>query len=150
MRGRRPSPPHLRIVKGTERAGRTATPVPRASGGQPVAPAHLTPSQRALWNEALKNAAPGQLRASDSGVLAAWCVHTDLGRIARQMLGTELVIESPTGVLKQHPCLSIINQQAALAMRAADALGFSPASRPRLNLAPRDAAPYDDEFFPRR
>lgn len=145
MRGRKPSPPRLRLVTGT--AGRGIKPPdPPVTGELRNPPKWLTPAQVVLWNDVIRNAAPGHLRLTDTAILTVYIIAIDLGRQAQALIGDDLTIESPSGVLKPHPAIAIVNAQAAIALRAAVELGFTPASRSRITIAPEQVQA--DEFFP--
>jgi P27 family predicted phage terminase small subunit len=69
-------------------------------------------------------------------VLIVWVVAQSLHRNATEQVEKfGLVIKSPVkGEPMQNPFLSIINRQAVIMLRAADHLGFTPASRSKIQL----------------
>ena len=124
--------------------GRKAV-APQATGALGAAPAHLTPTQAALWHYHVRHAAPEQLPAMTGGLLTAFVVAVDMHRQAAELIGGELVVESISGALKPHPTLAIPNAQAAIMLRAGAELGFTPASRSRVTVTPEPGP--TDEFF---
>jgi phage terminase small subunit len=143
-RGRKPKPTALHALHGdpSHLRGKVAT----RQKMEPAEPSTLEPpddftaEQRAEWDEAIAHAPPGILRRIDAGALRVWVIASDLHRQARKELaiGGLLVEGKPSGYL------SILNRQAALMLRAAEQLGFTPVSRPRLANAPMplpDAVP---------
>lgn len=142
-RGRKPKPTLLHERHGTTNATRHAA---RLSGEpiaetdiQDTAPNWMTDSQKEGWRYAMQHAPKGLLRAIDRGMLAIWVEAEDRHRIAMIKQaeidhGSQLPLLSKTkeGNIIQSPYLGIINRAAALMIKAASELGFSPAARPRL------------------
>ncbi len=146
MVGRKPKPTVLHDLHGDpshlrrKMAARRVVEPPVADASGFAAPPDMTESQRAIWDDAIASAPPGILKRIDTSVLRAWVVAYDLHRqaSAQQALTTILVPASrdpekaETSALVQSPLLAVINRQGVMLMRAAEQLGFSPTSRPRL------------------
>lgn len=145
-RGRKPKPTQLKLVTGNpgKRPLNLREPMPIGDLGAP--PSWLTDSQRQAWDYALASAPPGLLKRLDQSVLVAWVVACDLHRQANEALaGGRLLIRSPQGHPAPSPYVSIINKQAVVMIRAASEMGFTPASRSRVEI---DDAPFGgSEFF---
>ena len=136
MRGRKPIPTYLKILRGNpgKRALNHDEPVPVGNLIDP--PDWMSEAQKAGWNYAIENAPLGLLRKLDCSVLTTWVVAEDLHRKATQQLERSgLLVKSPNaGVPIQSPFLPIVNKQASLMIKAAEQLGFTPASRSRIQL----------------
>lgn len=143
MRGRKPKPTYLRALDG----GAARRPLDRADEPRPAGdlfdpPPELSPRQQAIWRHAIAHAPPGMLTKLDQSVFLSWVVAVDTLELARQKV-TELglLVKTRDGNTMQNPYLSIQNKQAAIVMKAAAELGFSPTARTRVKVpkqAPRD------------
>ena len=142
MRGRKSTPTALRILHGNPRqkAIPKGEPMPATRLVDP--PAWFSEGQRDVWAEALRRAPPGMLRRIDGNALAAWTVSCDLFRLASILQATlPLLVKAPiTGAAIQSPLLAIINRQSVIMAKWASELGFTPVSRPRINIS---AAPIE-------
>lgn len=145
MRGRKPKPTFLRVVEGNPGRRPLNKREPKPSRDLAAAPADLTDTQKLIWNDAIASAPAGLLKQLDQSVLRVWVVACDIHvRATMALEKTGLVTLSPDrGVEMQSPYLAIVNKQAAIMMKAAAELGFSPSSRSRVTVAPDAEA---DEF----
>jgi P27 family predicted phage terminase small subunit len=142
MRGRKPIPTSLHIFRGTYRAtrhgkGRAAEPV--APGDLPVEPPEgLTESQAAIWCHVMATAPQGILKAIDLHVLLGFVTAADQHEIALQQLarleaeGHDPLVVQRNGVAVESAYVTIAHKAHLRLLRAAEQLGFSPSSRPRL------------------
>jgi P27 family predicted phage terminase small subunit len=163
MRGRKPTPTKLALLRGKPSHGRKINenePVPLGELDAP--PDWLTDAQKDAWAYALSHAPPGLLRKLDRGMLAVWVVAEDTHRQASEKLQQTGLLTKFEGVPVpvQSPFLSMVNKQAMIMMKAAGEMGFSPASRarvyaaaqtgaaPRPNTAAIDAQDKPDAFMP--
>lgn len=139
MRGRKPKPTHLRLLQGNP-GHRSLNPrEPRPQGDLTDAPGWFTESQRNGWNYAIAHAPAGLLKRLDRSVLTAWVVAEDLHRQAAEQLARfGMLMRAQSGELYPSPYLSIVNKQASIMLKGASELGFTPAARPRIQLAPED------------
>ena len=105
----------------------------------------MSESQKTGWNYAIENAPRGLLKKLDRSVLVAWVVAEDLHLNAASMVEKYgLLTKAPnTGLPIQSPYLPIVNKQAQILLKAAEQLGFSPASRSRVQVI--DSVP-DEEY----
>lgn len=147
MRGRKPVPTHLRVIRGNpgKRAMNQNEPMPTGDLLDP--PEWMNESQKAGWNYAVENAPRGLLKKLDRSVLVAWAVAEDLHQQASLMLEKYgMLTKAPnTGLPIQSPYLPIVNKQAAIMLKAAEQLGFSPVSRSRVQLV-GEVIPEDDRW----
>jgi P27 family predicted phage terminase small subunit len=104
-------------------------------------PHWLTDEQQASWRYALAHAPCGLLKSFDRGALVIWCAaearHRD-AVMAQQRLdaGREWPMLQPgkDGRPQISPYIKIVERSALITLRAAEALGFTPASRRRIQL----------------
>ena len=135
MRGRKPTPTHLKQLRGNP--GKRALPKnePVAQGILAEPPSWLPEHAKEGWRYALEHAPAGLLRRIDAGVLAVWVVAESLHRQATEKQdAVGGLVYKPKGseVHLQSPYLAIINKQAMIMLKAASELGFSPVARPRI------------------
>jgi P27 family predicted phage terminase small subunit len=136
MPGPKPKPTHLKIIEGNRGHRKLNRNEPIPEGDLRDAPSWLTTEQRAGYRYAVRHAPAGLLKKLDRSVLIVWVVAQSLHRNATEQVEKfGLVIKSPVkGEPMQNPFLSIINRQAVIMLRAADHLGFTPASRSKIQL----------------
>jgi len=149
MPGPPKKPTALKLVAGNpgKRALNKLEPKPR--GNLYDAPDWLTDTQRVGWAYAIESAPFGLLKRIDRSTLVAWVVAEDLHRQAAEKLnGGAMLIKTPNGMPVQSPYLSILNKQAMIMLKAASEMGFTPASRSRVEVLD-DAQDQDpaDRFF---
>jgi len=100
-------------------------------------PEWLTESQKAGWQYVIDRAPKGLLKKIDSALLTIWVIAEDIHREAAEKLRLEgLARKAVNGFPMQSLYLGILNQQAGIMMKASSALGFSPASREKLDIEP--------------
>lgn len=127
----------LKLVEGRHYRLNRQEPVP--SGDLFDAPLHFDKRQKEVWKTVLKDAPRGLLKRLDAGVLICWVVAFCLHEEAVQKLhSSPKIIKSPNGLPVQSPWLQILNKQAALLVRLASELGFSPAARARVSVDEAD------------
>lgn len=141
--GRPSKPTALHKLHGTARADRNSRPdEPQPVGELRDPPDWLNESQRAGWQYAIEHSPPGLLKMLDRGALALWVEAEDRHRIAsmtQSLLNKNstapFLIKGPDGMMMS-PYVDIIDRAAKIMFRAIQELGFSPASRPRIHVAP--------------
>jgi P27 family predicted phage terminase small subunit len=111
-------------------------------------PDWLTDDQQACWRYAMTHAPRGLLKAIDRGPLVGWCVAESRHRTAamaqaRIDQGKDWPLLQPgkDGRPVISPYVTIMERAELIMLRHADALGFSPASRPRISLVPGASPP---------
>lgn len=148
--GRKPKPSHIKLVGGN--AGKRAMNKnePKPKGNLKDAPDWLTPSQVEIWDEAIRSAPYGLLKLLDASVFVTWVVASDLHKQASRKLNEGvMLIKTPNGMPVQSPYISILNKQAAIMMKAASEMGFTPSSRSRVEIDKGEQEEAADEFFDR-
>jgi P27 family predicted phage terminase small subunit len=137
MRGRKPKPTYLRVLDGNAGKRPTSDDEPQPVGDleAKAPPAWLSQDQKRGWAYAMEHAPPGLLKRLDQSVLSVWVcaesIHADAAQKVAQ-LGS--LLKGKTGTPYQNPYLAIMNKQAALMMKAASELGFTPSSRSRVKI----------------
>ena len=80
MKGRKPVPTHLKVIRGNPGKRKLNKNEPLPIGDLVDAPEWMAESQRQNWNYAVENAPKGLLKKLDRSVLVAWTVAEDLHR----------------------------------------------------------------------
>jgi P27 family predicted phage terminase small subunit len=149
-RGCKPTvPTALKRLRGTVEASRENKFEPQAEMDLTSEPPHwFTDEQQASYRYAMTHAPRGLLKAIDRGVLQAWCTAESRHRTAamtqaRIDAGKEWPMLQPgkDGQPVISPYVTIQERSELIMLRCAGALGFSPASRPRIALIPGAAPP---------
>ena len=148
MRGRKPVPTYLKVIRGNPGKRALNTNEPQPTGDLLEPPEWMTESQKIGWTYAIEIAPAGVLKKLDRSVLVAWVVAEDVHRNAAAMVDKfGLLTKAPhTGLPIQSPYLPIVNKQAQIMLKAAEQLGFSPASRSRVQLIEDRPSEADSEW----
>ena len=115
---------------------RAAEPVPAGALSQ-TPPPELTSAERVVWRATVRNMPKGVLFRADAEVVKAFC------RVAVRVDELQRVLNSATGRPDWGSAAEHRNLDRALLLlvRLAGALGLTPASRPRLQVAPPPRSP---------
>jgi P27 family predicted phage terminase small subunit len=148
MRGRKPVPTHLKVIRGNPGKRVLNANEPRPLGDLADPPEWMSESQKAGWNYAIEHSPAGLLKKLDRSVLSVWVVAEDLHRRASEQVDKfGILTKAPnTGLPIQSPYLPVVNKQAAIMLKAAEQLGFTPASRSRIQLMDSFTGDADDEW----
>lgn len=138
MRGRKPIPTALRLVKGN--AGhRKAIPPPATSPKPPGRPAHLSVEAAKEWDDlAPQLHEAGLLSTIDKAALAAYC--QAYGRWVEAELALQehgVLVKSPNGFPMVSPYLTVANKALDQMSRLLVEFGMSPSSRSRVTASQR-------------
>lgn len=146
MRGRKPTPLHLRVIEGNPQR----RPLPKAKAPArgadqgPRMPKGTRKEIAAIWRRMVRSIPHGLLRPVDSEMLFQWCLSRFLFEEAeRKLAASSMLIKTPNGMPAQSPYLSIINRQQEIMKSLASELGFTPVARARMGV--EDGAPADDD-----
>lgn len=147
MRGRKPTPTHLKLLEGNagKRAINHKEPKPQGDLFEP--PGDLPAAALPFWTQAIAAAPRGLLKDLDLRVLAVWSIAAWLhSEAAKQVATSATIIQSKSGEIMQHPSLAILNKQAIIMLRAAAEMGFTPSSRSRVSSGAGDGDenPFDE------
>jgi P27 family predicted phage terminase small subunit len=151
MKGRKPKPTFLRLVEGNRGRRPVNRNEPKPAGRLQSPPPWFTAAQGEIWSYAIEHAPDGLLRCLDRETLAVWCVACEMWQRAVERQAAldansqlPMLIKTPDGFLVQSPYLPIINKQAAIMLKAAAELGFTPSSRTRISIPDGDGK-YEDK-----
>lgn len=146
-RGRKPKPTALKLVEANPGKRRMNTKEPKPRGNLYDPPNWLNEAQVKTWEYAIESAPHGLLKRVDRSALVAWVISEDLHRQATEKLnGGAMLIKTPNGMPVQSPYISIINKQAQIMLKSAAEMGFTPASRSRVEVDDSEGGG-TDEFF---
>jgi P27 family predicted phage terminase small subunit len=144
MRGRKPTPTALKVVRGNP-GGRPLNEDEPKPKGEAVMPDYLSPSAAAHWPtvaEQLSNA--GVLTSMDVAALALYCESFARWQEAQAMIAkTGLVVPGQKGTLTQSPYVVIGNAAFEQMRRLLIEFGMTPSSRSRVT---KSGGTDDDEY----
>lgn len=150
MKGRKPVPTALRLVKGGRKP--KATRAAPAMTDAPVMPAFLTGEAREEWDRIAGDLhLCGYVTRFDAAALGAYCQAFGRWAQAERALAEspELVVRTTNGNTVQSVLVGVANKAMADMLRYASELGLTPVSRSRVSPTPPPAA--DDPtsiYFP--
>jgi P27 family predicted phage terminase small subunit len=151
LRGRKPSPTPLKILRGTK-PSRIPRDEPRAPAGRPKPPKHLDRVARAEWKRIVPILEEmGVLTQADGAELALYCEDFALLRQAEaDVVEHGIIVEAGTGGWKTNPAVYIA---AGCRMRLARYLaefGCTPSSRSRVKMQGEEKKDALGEFLARK
>ena len=145
MRGRKPLPGHLKLVKGTARGEVRkikADPI-SVEPALPMPPPHLCDDAKVEWGRVSEQLYALKILSSlDVVALAAYCQAWATFKQATEALGMMaqsdkvtkgLLIKTTNGNAIQNPLLGIANKAAADMVRYASEFGMTPSARARIH-----------------
>ncbi|MEW6132079.1 MAG: P27 family phage terminase small subunit [Pseudomonadota bacterium] len=138
MRGRKKTPTLLKIISGRP-ASELPQHEPKVEGDIGAAPEWFSPSQREAWDYAVQHAPAGLLKSLDESILTAWTLAFDAMRQASEKIKTAVDNDEFRALSR------VLAQQSGILVRTSSELGFSPASRARVAVAPveREKNPFE-------
>ena len=145
MRGRKPKPTNLKELAGNpgHRPLNANEPAPPAPERAPYAPRHLNDEAKKEWRRIVKLAMDvGLYTDVDYAALAMYC--QAWGRwveAERKVQEQGEILESDRGGLYQNPWLHVANKAWDQMRKVLAEFGFTPSSRSRLQVEPRDEEP---------
>lgn len=161
-RGPAPKPTALKLIAGNpgRRPLNTNEPVPPS--GEPVQPAFLDASARAVWAQIVPDLAKcGLARSIDGVTLGRYCVNvvlwTEAVAFVRKNGSTYAIRDKPTGetpgkiiAIKEYPQSAMQRKLAQLLLQIEREFGLTPAARTRIKLEQEAAAGGDVNELKRR
>ena len=140
MRGRKPTPTSLKLLKGEKRPSRINNSEPKPKPLAPAASAWLSADARKLRKDlAPKLETLSILTELDGASLDMMLTHYSLASEAARTLKKEgSIIEDSKGYPAKHPAVNILKEHSAAFLRYAAEFGLTPSSRSRLNLVTPD------------
>lgn len=147
-KGRKPTPSHLKVVRGTDRADRRNNAEPRPRRELPSAPAHMTDRGREAWGYVVGILdRMGVLTEADALMVELLCEARSDWLSARDEIiaaGGE-TYTTDAGLIKAHPAVAMRNDAARRMQSLLSEFGMSPSSRSKVS-----AKDQDDEQDPAR
>jgi P27 family predicted phage terminase small subunit len=137
MKGRKPKPTHLKLVRNNPGRRPLNPREPRAPIAEPVCPEHLNAKAREHWARTTAILRKMNiLSVADADVIAAYCTAYARWVDAETKMATYgVVMKAPkSGVPMQSIFLSIANNALAQIDRLGEKLGLSPQARARLEV----------------
>ena len=143
MRGRKPSPSHLKLIKGNPGRRPLNKTEPKPTG-RPGPPAHLCEEAKTEWRRVAKVLhAIGVLTTLDRAALAVYC--QAYGRWVRAEIALEkmaandsstqaLLVRTKSKNLIQNPLVGVANKAMGAVLKAASELGMTPSVRSRIEI----------------
>ena len=142
-------PTHLKVVMGNpgNRPLNKREPIP--VGKLKAAPSWMSTTQKEAWDYALVNAPSGLLKMLDQSALVVWVIAQDAHRVAALDIADRgVVTKSTRGEEVINPAVNVQVKQAAIMLRASAELGFSPASRSKIQVSDgEETEDPADKFF---
>jgi P27 family predicted phage terminase small subunit len=138
MRGRKPTPTHLKLLHGNpgKRALNQNEPLPAQKA--PTCPSHLCPPAKAEWRRLASQLSVLRILTElDRAALAAYCqAYGRWVEAERKLHTTPMLLKLPSGYVQQNPWLTIANKQLELMHKYLTEFGLSPVARSRVSIAP--------------
>jgi P27 family predicted phage terminase small subunit len=137
MRGRKPTPTHLKLLHGNPGKRRLNPNEPLPGKNPPTCPSHLCPSAKAEWRRlAAQLTILRILTDLDRAALAGYCqAYGRWVEAERKLHETPMLIKLPSGYVQQNPWLTIANKQLELMHKYLTEFGLSPVARSRVSLS---------------
>ncbi|WP_045761950.1 phage terminase small subunit P27 family [Xanthomonas albilineans] len=147
MRGRKPLPVAIKKIKGTLQKCRTNPYEPRPEGQLGEPPEYMSDIAKEAWIYAVENAPLGLFSSLDATVLERWANCAGLYREALAKINRSgvagMIIKTPSGILRRSPLMDVI-RDLALEMKGYESeMGFTPASRSRVQVAQESVDKHD-------
>lgn len=140
MKGRKPTPTTLKLLRGNPGQRRISAeePVPPPLSADPVPPELHDAHARAEWQRLAPGLiACGQVTMADRTVLVAYCLkYGQWLRLEEEALRHPLIVKGAAGNPISNPAIRLANQTLDLLLRAAAELGITPSARTRVARTP--------------
>lgn len=149
MAGRKPLPAAVKKIKGTLQKCPANPHEPRPGGQLGEPPEYMSDIAKEAWIYAVENAPPGLLSSLDASVLERWAncaglYREALGKINRSGVAG-MIMKTPSGILRRSPLMDVIRDLAQEMKGYETEMGFTPASRSRVQV-PQDSIDKDDPW----
>ncbi|MBC7285458.1 MAG: phage terminase small subunit P27 family [Hoeflea sp.] len=140
-KGRKPTPSHLKIVRGTNRADRGARNEPKPGRERPSAPADMSDRGRDAWGYVIGILdCMGVLTEADAMAVELMCEARADWLSARDAItaaGGE-TYKTEAGLIKAHPAVAMRNDAARRLQSLLAEFGMTPSSRSKVNAQDSD------------
>ena len=135
MKGRKPQPTALKLLRGNPGQGPINRHEPAHLPLESAIPAELTdPLARSEWERvATMLIERGQVTTVDRAVLAGYCLkYAQWQALEKEAATHPFIVRSPNGYPLPNPALCMANKVFGLLLKAAAELGITPSSRSRV------------------
>ena len=140
MRGPKPTPTALRLLRGNPGKRPLNAQEPQPLAATPDCPEHLDAAAALEWVRIVPELETlGLLTLIDRAALAAYCQAYSRWQAAEAIIATEglTTLNLKTGCVRAHPAVSIAKESMRLVREFMSEFGLSPASRTRLKVEPK-------------
>lgn len=146
--GRKPKSRALKLLHGSQPRRTWNTNEPEHPPIDPTCPAELTDSNAIdEWNRVIFTLAHGHLTTVDRPTMIAYCLkYGQWLRLEAEAAQHPAIMKGINGGPVSNPVLTLAGRTLVLMLRAAAELGATPASRPRVSVAPPSPSTDDSEF----
>jgi len=138
MTGRKPLPVAVKKLKGTLQKCRTNPHEPLPLGMLDQPPEYMSDIAKEAWTYAVANAPSGLLSSLDAAVLERWANCAGLYREALSKINragvSGMIVKTPSGILRRSPLMDVIRDLAQEMKGYESEMGFTPASRSRVQV----------------
>jgi P27 family predicted phage terminase small subunit len=135
MKGPRPQPTVLKILRGVPGKRALNPAEPQHAELDPTMPAELTdPLAQAEWQRVVTTLIDrGQVTTVDRAVLSGYCLkYAQWQALEKEAATHPFIVRSPNGYPLPNPALCMANKVFGLLLKAAAELGITPSSRSRV------------------
>jgi P27 family predicted phage terminase small subunit len=132
MRGRKPVPTKLKLVRGNPGKRKVNRNEPQAPSGVSAPPDYLNPTERRLWLNTTADAP--WISRSDAGVLETYVIAWARSIDFKKETDKGVILTGPNGGAYQNPYLAPYNKAVEQKMKAAAELGLTATSRSRISI----------------
>lgn len=154
MRGRKPVPTKLKILRGNPGKRRINRKEPKPSAPragkktQLAPPAYLSAPAKRMFKDTLKATPEGLITKLDRALLGRWCQNeariAELEKTLREM---GMTFTTEKGYVCQRPELTMINTIHKTQVRIEAEMGFTPSSRSRIEIDVPEETDHAEEFL---
>lgn len=147
-KGRKPTPPHIRLLEGSRPRNRTKPDeMAIICPGVPEPPPHITGIALEHWRYVANHLGRASLlELLDLGQLSNLCIAYELTVLAKDHIDAHgaMIVDMKTGNIKRNPACAILAEAQARYHSISAEFGLSPSSRAKLKMPPKNAE--DDEL----
>jgi len=145
VRGRKPTPTHLKLIAGNPGKRAINHNEPKPDSKEPPMPPDLDADEKAAWRYVTGELERmGILASSDLGIITAYCTHWGTYTRAKRAFqgdGSQDVVTTLTGAQKKNPHLQIMEAALRALERTSSELGLTPTARTRIHIEKQDTRP---------
>lgn len=142
MRGRKPTPTALKIVRNNPGKRTINKNEPQHDRLDAECPSELTGGAKDEWTRVIgKLTATGQVTMMDRATLLGYCLkYGQWKTLEAEAAKHPAIVRSPSGYSIPNPAIGMANKAFALMLKAATELGMTPSARSRVSAVPPAAS----------